>query len=284
MPSAIDSALPEAEREAAIDARAGHGATFVGMTEHVRVTRDDGVLQLVLARPEKKNALTGAMYGALASALESANADDSVRAILLCADGELFCAGNDIGEFAQAAMTKSAPPNVERFLFALAGAQKPVVAAVQGRAVGVGTTMLLHCDYVVVSESALLSAPFVGLALVPEAASSLLLPARIGHARAFSMFVLGETVDAQKAVEWGLANQRVPDASLRAVAATIARKIADLPVGAVMTTKRLMRDEAAVRDRIAVEGASFVERLASDEAREAFTAFAERRPPVFRKG
>ena len=148
-----------------------------------------------MARPDKKNALTNAMYGALADAIEAAETDPSVRVLLIRGEGDMFTAGNDVGEFA--AMATGAfqgERHVGRFLQALAKSSRPLVAAVQGRAVGIGTTMLLHCDLVVLAENALLSTPFVNLALVPEASSSLLMPLRIGYARAYEMFALGEAV------------------------------------------------------------------------------------------
>ncbi len=254
------------------------------MSEHIRLEKADGVLTLVMARPEKKNALTDGMYKTLADALEASNDDSDVRAIVIRAEGDMFTAGNDLGEFAATnAGGDIGPRNVGRFIHAIATAAKPVVAAVQGRAVGVGATMLLHCDLVVLADNALLSTPFVGLALVPEAASSLLLPARIGHARAFSMFALGEAVGAQDALAWGLANRVVPLDQLAATAENIARRLAGQPLGAVLATKRLMRDAAEIVQHMNTEGAVFARQLASPEAKEAFTAFAERRAPDFAK-
>jgi enoyl-CoA hydratase/carnithine racemase len=154
-------------------------------------------------------------------------------------------------------------------------------AAVQGRAVGIGTTMLLHCDYVVLAENALLTTPFVNLALVPEAASSLLMPLRIGHARAFDMFALGTPVDAGSAVMWGLANKAVPQAQLDEEAAKVAEALAKQPLGAVTATKRLMRNAQALIAQMGAESECFFQRLQTAEAREAFQAFAERRPPNF---
>jgi enoyl-CoA hydratase/carnithine racemase len=157
------------------------------------------------------------------------------------------------------------------------------VAAVQGRAVGVGTTMLLHCDLVFVTEDAKLTAPFVSLGLVPEAASSMLLPARLGHARAFAMFVLGEAVDGPTAVGWGIANAVVPAATLRARARSAAEAVAAQPPESVAVTRRLMRNGEALAARIAEENRQFTARLASPEAREAFAAFREKRRPDFSK-
>jgi enoyl-CoA hydratase/carnithine racemase len=154
---------------------------------------------------------------------------------------------------------------------------------VQGRAVGIGTTMLLHCDFVVLAEDALLSTPFVQLALVPEAASSLLMPMRIGYARAYEMFALGEAVDARTALQWGIANRVVPLDRLHEEAAAVAGRLARLPAGALAATKQLMRDAERLTAQIATESALFGERLTTGEAREAFTAFAEKRPPDFTK-
>lgn len=186
------------------------------MTEHIQRHNADGVLTLTLARADKKNAITDAMYGALADALDAAERDHTVRVVLLRAEGDMFSAGNDIGEFASIAMGEGGGQrNVVRFLHALARATRPLVAAVQGRAVGIGTTVLLHCDFVLLADNAQLSTPFVNLALVPEAASSLLMPARLGHVRAFEMFALGDAVSAESALAWGLANRVVPLYQLR---------------------------------------------------------------------
>ncbi len=254
------------------------------MTDHVRIENNDGVLTLTLARPDKKNALTDAMYGKLADAIESAEADPSARVLLIRGEGDMFTAGNDVGEFAAVAAGKSdGSRNVVRFIQSLARCTRPLVAAVQGRAVGVGTTMLLHCDLVVLADNAQLSTPFVSLALVPEAASSLLMPLRIGHVRAYEMFALGETIPAKTALEWGLANRVVPLAQLDAEATALARRLARQPAGALIATKRLMRDGEALVAQMTAEGEQFARRLRTAEAREAFMAFAERRPPDFTK-
>lgn len=253
------------------------------MTDHVHVTTAAQILTLTLARPEKINALTEEMYRALADAVEAAEADDGIRAILIRAEGDMFTAGNDIADFANVGADAAADvdKHVHRFLRALVASSRPVIAAVQGRAVGIGTTLLLHCDIVVLAKDALLSTPFVNLALVPEAASSLLLPARIGHVRAFEMLALGDAVDAPSALAWGLANRCVPRADLDAVALDFATRLARQPRGAVGATKQLMRQPAVLLAQIAAENAEFGARLRSDEAREAFAAFAERRSPDF---
>jgi enoyl-CoA hydratase/carnithine racemase len=254
------------------------------MTEHIKIENNDGILTLTMARPDKKNALTNEMYGALADAIQGAETDPSVRVLLIRGEGDMFTAGNDVGEFAAIATgAVQGERHVGRFLQALAQSSRPLVAAVQGRAVGIGTTMLLHCDLVVLAENALLSTPFVSLALVPEASSSLLMPLRIGYARAFEMFALGETVDAKSAFAWGLANRVVPLDKLDAEARALASRLAKQPTGAVSTTKRLMRNPELLMAQIKAESEQFAARLKTAEAREAFAAFAERRPPDFLK-
>jgi enoyl-CoA hydratase/carnithine racemase len=224
------------------------------------------------------------MYGVLADALEGAEEDPSVRVILIKGEGEAFTAGNDIGDFAAiAAGHANTKQHAPRFLRVLARVSRPIVAAVQGRAVGVGTTMLLHCDIVILAENALLSTPFVNLALVPEAASSLLMPLRIGYVRAFQMFALGDAVDAVSACAWGIANKVVPVESLHEEAGAIARRLAKQPLGSLGATKRLMRNADALVSQMDAEGTRFAESLKSAEATEAFAAFAEKRAPDFSK-
>jgi enoyl-CoA hydratase/carnithine racemase len=254
-------------------------------TTHIRTSVTDRVLHITLARPEKKNALTNDMYKALAEALAQAEADPGIRAVLFDAEGDAFTAGNDLGDFAAVSSGKLAREDMYswRFLSALAHAEKPYVAAVHGLAVGIGTTMLLHCDLVYVAEDAKLTTPFVNLALVPEAASSLLLPARIGHARAFAMFALGEPVDGKTAAAIGLANQALPKDQVRAKALESAKALATRPLGALKATKRLMRDAQTIQARMNQEGEIFGARLKTAEAAEALRAFAERRAPDFTK-
>ena len=257
------------------------------MTEHLLRHMEDGVMTLTFNRPEKKNALTEEMYGALADALDSAARDDAVRVVLFLSTGDSFTAGNDLASFARQSEApqprNNAPSNVERFIRAIAGAQKPIVAGVRGRAVGIGLTMLLHCDLVFVAEDAELSAPFVSLALVPEAASSLLLAARLGHARAFSIFAAGQVVGGRDAAQWGLATQALAADEVNKAAHAAAKRLARQPRESLATTKRLMRDSAAITTRIDEELEHFATRLTSPEAQEAFRAFAERRPPDFAK-
>jgi enoyl-CoA hydratase/carnithine racemase len=255
------------------------------MTEHVRTTVEDGVLRITLARPDKKNSLTMAMYTALGDALARAESDPSVRVVLFEAEGDAFSAGNDIGDFAAVASGKVSREEMTTFTFlgALAKARKPYVAAVQGLAVGVGVTMLLHCDLVFVAETAKLSTPFVNLGLVPEAASSVLLPARIGHARAFAMFALGEPIDGRTAASIGLANAALPANEVGAKALAAAKLLASKPTGSLQATKQLMRDGQAIAAVMARESEIFAARLKSPETAEALRAFAERRPPDFSK-
>ncbi|HEY4243308.1 MAG TPA: enoyl-CoA hydratase-related protein [Kofleriaceae bacterium] len=253
------------------------------MTDHIRVTHAAGVATITMNRPAKKNALTDEMYAAMADALAAAEADPATRVVVLAGEGDLFTAGNDVTEFAGVAMGGKPPQHVGRFLLALSTATKPLVAAVQGKAIGIGTTMLLHCDLVILAEDATLATPFVSLALVPEAASSLLLPARVGHARAFAMFALGDPIAAADAVAWGIANRAVPRAELAATAAALADRLARQPLGALVATKRLMRPPAAVAAQLELETREFLARLTTAEAREAFTAFAQRRAPDFSK-
>ena len=254
------------------------------MTEHIKIEHKDHILTLTFARPDKKNALTNAMYGTLADAILAAETDPAVRAIVLRGEGDMYTAGNDVGEFAVMATGQfRGERHVSRFIDAIARSTKPMVAAVQGRAVGIGTTMLLHCDFVVLAENALLSTPFVGLALVPEAASSLLLPLRIGYARAYEMFALGETLAAKAALALGVANRVVPLDKLHAEAASVAAKLAKQPAGSLAATKRLMRNAETLLAQMAAESKIFAERLTTPEAREAFSAFAEKRAADFMK-
>jgi enoyl-CoA hydratase/carnithine racemase len=257
------------------------------MTDHVLAAVQDGVMILTFNRPDKKNAITDAMYGVLADNLVAAEKDPAVRVVLFNSVGDSFTAGNDLSDFAAQNASQDTGArgerNVGRFLKALAHAKKPLVAAVRGQAVGVGTTMLLHCDLVFIADTARLTVPFVNLALVPEAASSLTLPSRIGHARAYAMFALGEAVDGRKAEAWGIANESLPEHDVDARALLAAQTLARRPLGALTVTKGLMRDAEALAARMDEEGAHFAARLKTPEAAEAFAAFAQRRAPDFSK-
>lgn len=255
------------------------------MTDHIKTELNDGVLTVTLARADKKNAITQAMYAALSEATERARTDDAVRVLMFRGEGDSFSAGNDIGDFIAIGSQAGQPTDmpVFRFLKALADLDKPVVAAVRGRAVGIGLTLLLHCDMVVVAEDALLSAPFINLALAPEAASSMLLPQVLGHQRAFEVFALGEPIDGRTAVAWGLANRAVAADQVEAVAAGLAGKLAARAPNSIRKTKRLMRDAERIWELMQREGEAFGSQMKSPEAMEAFMAFTQKRAPDFSK-
>lgn len=240
---------------------------------------DDGPVRIVrMNRPEKKNALTLAMYDAMAEAIEEAQTNVGVRCLLIAGHDSGFCAGNDLNDFVAMAQGGALGAPILRFLHALARAEKPLVAAVAGRAVGVGTTMLMHCDHVVASDNAVLSTPFVSLGLVPEAASSLIAPRLMGHARAFALLVMGRPLGAADAKEAGIVNAVVPAAELEAQALAAARAIAALPAEGVTMSRRLMRGSVGeIAARIDTEAAAFKARLASPEAHAAFAAFLNRK-------
>jgi len=247
----------------------------------ILINEADGVLELSFNRPEKKNAITGAMYDALTAALQDAAARPAVRAVLIAAEGDMFTAGNDIKDFlAMSGGLASTPPS--RFINTIATFGKPLVAAVNGPAIGIGTTLLLHCDLVYASPEASLSVPFVDLGLVPEAGSSMLLPLRVGFARAAALLLLGEPMDAEAARTAGLVNAIVPAAALRDHARAKARKLATKPPAALAAARALMRGEpSALRSQMQLESAAFSKALQGAESREAFNAFLERRAPNF---
>lgn len=255
------------------------------MTDQIQTELAGGVLTVTLARPEKKNAITQAMYTVLAEATERARTDDAVRVLVFKGQGDSFSAGNDIADFIALGSQGQQPAQmpVFDFLKALADLDKPAVAAVRGRAVGIGLTLLLHCDMVVVAEDALLSVPFINLALAPEAASSMLLPAVLGHQRAFELFALGEPIDGRTAVAWGLANRAVPADQVDAVAAELAGKLAARAPNSIRKTKRLMRDAERLWALMQREGEAFGSQMSSPEAMEAFMAFSQKRAPDFSK-
>jgi len=255
------------------------------VTDQIQTELAGGVLTVTLARPEKKNAITQAMYAVLAEATERARTDDAVRVLMFRGQGDSFSAGNDIADFIALGSQGQQPTDmaVFRFLKALAELDKPAVAAVRGRAVGIGLTLLLHCDMVVVAEDALLSAPFINLALAPEAASSLLLPAVLGHQRAFEIFALGEPIDGRMAHAWGLANRAVPADQVEAVAAELAGRLAARAPNSIRKTKRLMRDAEGLWALMQREGEAFGSQMSSPEAMEAFMAFSQKRAPDFSK-
>jgi enoyl-CoA hydratase/carnithine racemase len=243
----------------------------------IATRREGAVLVITMDRAEKKNALTGAMYSALTAALENANADAGIGAILILGQPGIFCAGNDIKDFIGFAMSGSLGEPILAFLKALVANGKPLVAGIDGAAIGIGTTMVLHCDYAIASERAVFQTPFVDLALVPEAGSSLILPELIGQRHAFEMLVMGERFEAARAQTSGIVNRVVAPEQLEAAALGAATRIAARPREAVAISRRLMRgDPAALLARINEEALAFAERLRSDEARRAFEAFLNR--------
>jgi enoyl-CoA hydratase/carnithine racemase len=251
------------------------------MTDHVTVTTADRITTIALTRADKKNALTLEMYGALRQALEAASADLGVRAIVLAGTNECFTAGNDIGDFVRASQGSGDLGAPLAFLHALATLDKPLVAAVSGVAIGVGTTLLLHCDLVYASPSARFKTPFVDLALVPEAGSSVLLPRLVGGRRAAQLLLLGEELDAATALSWGLVNAVVEDAHAAAHAAAV--RLATRAPSSLRATKALTRrgEREAVLEAMRVENELFAKQLASAEAQEAFQAFLTRRAADF---
>ena len=249
------------------------------MTEHVIVTDAGGIRTIRMNRPDKKNALTVAMYEAMTAALESANASDAIRCVLIAGVPGAFSAGNDLADFLDAAQSSGGlTRQVLRFLPALVRCNKPLVAAVNGVAVGIGTTMLFHCDFVVAGTDARFSAPFVSLGLVPEAGSSLLGPLLMGQRRAFELLVMGHPLNAAHAKDVGIANMVVAPQDVDAEALKAAREIAALPPRAVELSRGLMRgatDELLAR--VDQEAEIFSERLHSPEAKAAFEAFFARK-------
>lgn len=242
----------------------------------------EGILTLSINRPEKKNALNLAMYQALAEGLKEADSDDAVRVIIIRGTADCFTSGNDLADFLSAPPTGPESP-VMQFLNAISEARKPLVAAVNGLAVGVGVTMLLHCDLVYIGNSATFQMPFVNLGLCPEAGSTLLLPKIMGHQRAAELLLLGELFDAEKASVLGIATEICPDADVVATARQKGLQLAAQPAAAVRLAKYLLKRDYAVqlRETIAEEGSQFMARLKSPEAAEALQAFMQRRKPDF---
>jgi enoyl-CoA hydratase/carnithine racemase len=241
-----------------------------------------GILRVELNRPAQKNAMTGSMYTSLADTLREADKDETVRVVLWHGAGDAFCAGNDIGDFLKNPPGPGESPQ-SRLINALIGFEKPIVAAVQGAAIGGGTTMLTHCDFVYAGESAKFQLPFVNLGLVPEFGSSFSVPARVGHLRAAELFLLGEPFTALRAAELGLVTRVLPDRDLLATATATAQKLAAKPDGALRASKRLIKQASIdqLREAAKIESREFGERVQSAEAKEAFAAFREKRPPNF---
>jgi enoyl-CoA hydratase/carnithine racemase len=244
------------------------------MSEDVLVSREGAVLTLVLNRADKKNALTGAMYDTLAEQILAAQQDDAIGAILILGQPGIFCAGNDIKDFLSFSASGMLGISVLTFLKALATNAKPLVAGVDGGAIGVGTTLMLHCDYAVASTRAVFATPFVDLGLVPEAGSSLIAPQMMGDRLAFELLVMGEKFSAERAERVGLINRVVAPEALEAEARAVAARIAAKPREAVAISRKLLRgDRSALIKRIDEEAAAFADRLRSQEAMMAFQAF-----------
>ena len=244
----------------------------------INVTDEGSIRVIRMNRLDKKNALTLPMYTAMAEAIGGAAHDTNIRCLMIAGGPDVFCAGNDIGDFMKAAQGGGLGQPILDFLYALVRCEKPLVAAVNGNAVGVGTTMLLHCDYVVAGNTARLSTPFVGLGLVPEAASSLVAPRLMGHARAFALLVMGQPLTAQEGKEAGIVNAVVDPGETDKAALAAAQKIAALPAQGVLMSRRLMRGSPDdIVKRIDEEADAFKLRLQSQEAQAAFMAFMTRK-------
>ena len=253
------------------------------MSEHVNVEQDGGLLAITLARPERRNAITVAMYAALADAIESACADPAVRAITIRGEGQDFAAGNDLADFLQAAPRLDEEIPVWRLLRILATCETPIIAAVHGNCVGIGTTMLLHCDLVIADDTARFSMPFVDLALVPEAASSLLFPRFAGRRRAARYLLLCEPFGAEEAMSIGLVSHRAEPGQLGQKLDEVVAALLAKPPEALRKTQALLRRGARdeILERMKLESSLFAERLQSAEVKEAITAFFEKRKPNF---
>ena len=254
------------------------------MTQEILVHAEAGVMTVTLNRLERKNSITSDMYGAMADAIDKARGDDSVRVVLLQGHETVFSAGNDIKDFLDKPPAGENSP-VFRFLHGIATFPKPLLASVCGPAVGVGTTMLLHCDLVYAGDNAAFSMPFVNLGLCPEAASSLLVPQMFGYHRAAEALMLGEPFMAEAALEVGLVNRVLPPTEANNYANAQAKKLAAKPITSLVETKRLMKKglQSQVLQQMADEGESFRRMLVAPAAKEAFTAFMEKRRPDFSK-
>lgn len=252
------------------------------MSEHVRVENEGSVLAITLARPERRNAITVAMYVALAEAIEGAATNDSIGLVTVRGEGQDFAAGNDLADFLQARPGGDEEIAVWRFLRALVSCKVPLVAAVHGNCVGIGTTMLLHCDLVVAEDGTRFSLPFVDLGLVPEAASSLILPRIAGRRRAARYILLGEAFGVEEALEIGLISHRAKAGQLDDIFGEVIERLLAKPRDALRQTQRLLRhgERDALMERMQIEGEIFSERLKSEEAKQAIGAFFNRRKPA----
>jgi enoyl-CoA hydratase/carnithine racemase len=249
------------------------------ITEH-----SEGILRVALNRPTKRNAMTSSMYVTLAEVFTDAANDERTRVVLWRGAGDSFCAGNDIEDFLKNPPGPGESPQA-RLMNALVDFDKPIVVAVQGAAIGGGTTMLMHCDFVYAGESARFRMPFIDLAVVPEFGSSCSVPARIGHLRAAELILLGLPFDAKRAAELGLVTQVVSDQNLLATATETARKLAAKPAGTLQASKRLMKRSVheQIKAAMKAENEEFSVQVRSEDAKEAFAAFLEKRPPDFNR-
>jgi enoyl-CoA hydratase/carnithine racemase len=249
----------------------------------ILTSKEKGIITITFNRPGKKNAITAAMYQAMADALKDAEGDHSVRVIVITGSSEIFTAGNDLDDFLNNPAQGDDTP-VSRFMRQLSGASKPVIAAIFGSAIGIGSTLLLHCDLVYAADNARFSLPFARLGLCPEFSSSLLLPQMVGHHRAAEKLMLGEFFSAEEACGMGLVNRVLPADELTSFVRAQAEKLSALPATSLRTTKRLMKgNQAQVEAKMREEGRLFGELLLSREAKEAFSAFLEKRKPDFTK-
>lgn len=255
------------------------------MNEEIITHLKDGIFTVQMNRPEKKNAITQNMYQKMAEALKTADQDNAVRVVVLCGTNDLFTSGNDITDFQARSANRNDVKSFATtgFFQGILGLRKPLIAAVQGYAIGIGTTMLLHCDLVYAGHSATFSLPFVNLGLCPEFGSSLILPRLAGHQRAAELFLLGETFTADHARSIGIVNQVFPDETLLDEVMAIAARLAQKPAVALMATKKLMKDNWApdLLKAIETDGKMFFELMMGPEAAEAFAAFTENRKPDF---
>jgi enoyl-CoA hydratase/carnithine racemase len=253
------------------------------MTPEIIVERSDAVQVLRINRPDKKNALTRPMYAALCNAIESGDADPAVSVHVITGAGGMFTSGNDIKDFLEAGSGAGGQVHdVLRFIRLLPRIKKPLVAAVEGIAIGIGTTLLFHCDLVFASPDAVFATPFLDLGLVPEAGSSLLMPRMMGYQRSFDMLVMGDTFTAQRGLAAGFVNTIVPAAELETFALKAAHRLARKPPEALAIARAMLRGSVEeIAERVDVEAIAFEQRLKTPEAREAFQAFLEKRPPQF---
>jgi len=252
------------------------------MTDQVVIQHEDATRIITMRRPDKKNALTQDMYAAISGAIDSAQQDPAVRCMIITGSSGVFTAGNDLKDFLAAGSSAEqqafGTSGGSMLLNSLNNNKKPLIAAVDGVAVGIGTTMMFHCDYVIASKSALFSTPFVGLGLVPEGASSLLIPRALGHQRAFALLVMGRSLDGEAAREAGFVNEVVAPGHVESEARKVAREICALPPEAVAISRRLLRlPPETIAERFAIEGKHFGERMQSQEALNAFKGFLGRK-------